>query len=406
DNSGLRQQARTMFLTCLPRCVSASLRGLRPCVRHRHHVVCSGLWVLPLVYGARAHLTALARHGPRPLASQHYRRRLGAASWCTQTWLWGVADQALPALPPPEHGRLSLGADSTLTGQRGATHPVAPTTRLSPPHPSVCGCRSVVLMGPGDVDRLPVDVARLRRPGAAGDQSDNALFRPLLQAFPRPAWCQEVIVVAAAADAARAHLAALQALGSWSVMALPRTRQVANGKARKDRVTPLPRWGDRQSRMPSGNGQRRRPCWGYAKRPRWRQLGAVTVVLSPCRRNEGPKPPKILVPHRPQTGPARQRVALSLRRWWGALLVQALKGVVGVGQPQGTNQVERVARSGAVAVMAYLFLRRLQAQHLPADRPWRAVQRQRRFAWEVLQEPCERSARQRAWKWLQRGKAA
>jgi hypothetical protein len=68
-----------MSLTSLPRRVSQCLRVLGPCVRHRHQLVCSGLLVLPLVYGERAHLQALARQGPAHLAYQHDRRLLCAA---------------------------------------------------------------------------------------------------------------------------------------------------------------------------------------------------------------------------------------------------------------------------------------------------------------------------------------
>jgi hypothetical protein len=87
DNSGIRQEAQTMVLSCLPRCVSECLRVLRPCFRHRHHLVFSWLLVLHLVYGERANLKALARHGPTQLAYQHYRRLLCAAYWCTKTLL-------------------------------------------------------------------------------------------------------------------------------------------------------------------------------------------------------------------------------------------------------------------------------------------------------------------------------
>jgi uncharacterized protein (DUF2249 family) len=68
-----------MSLTCLPSHVSQSLRVLGPCFRHRHQLAFSWLLVLPLLYGERANLKALARHGPRPLAYQHSRRLLCAA---------------------------------------------------------------------------------------------------------------------------------------------------------------------------------------------------------------------------------------------------------------------------------------------------------------------------------------
>jgi hypothetical protein len=78
SGSRIAQEARTRPLSCLPRRVSQCLRVLGPCLHHRHHLGFSWLAGLPLVYGERAHLRALARHGPAPLASQHYRRLLCA----------------------------------------------------------------------------------------------------------------------------------------------------------------------------------------------------------------------------------------------------------------------------------------------------------------------------------------
>jgi hypothetical protein len=124
-----------MSLTCLPRGVSQCLRVLGPCFHHRHQLIFSWLWVLHLVYGERANLKALARHGPSHLAYQQYRRLLCAAYWCTKTLLWWFAEQALQAFPPPENGILSLVGDSTLKGNRGSKHPVAQNTRLSQLHP-------------------------------------------------------------------------------------------------------------------------------------------------------------------------------------------------------------------------------------------------------------------------------
>jgi hypothetical protein len=140
-----------MSLTCLPRCVSECLRVLKPCFRHRHQLVFTWLLVVHLVDGERANLKALARHGPAHRAYYHDRRLLCAAHWCTKTWLWWFAEQALQAFPPPEDGHLYLVSDSTLKGQRGAKHPVAQTTRLSQYHPYVFSLRRVRLTAPWDV---------------------------------------------------------------------------------------------------------------------------------------------------------------------------------------------------------------------------------------------------------------
>ena len=163
----------------------------------------------------------------------------------------------------------------------------------------------------------------------------------------------------------------MQERGYWSVLARPRPWQFTHGKALNALVTHRPRWWYARIRVTPVNGQRRRTCWVYAKRVRRRHLGDVTVVLSTCRRNDGPKQTKILVTNRPDTVTARQ-----------------------------------MERSVAMAILAYLLLLRLQAKRMPADGPWSAFPRPRQLTWDVLQAPCERSAHQLARKWLQMGKAA
>jgi hypothetical protein len=228
----------------------------------------------------------------------------------------------------------------------------------------------------------------------------------MLQAFRRPAWCPELVVTAEAAYASRAKLALLQTRGSGYVRALPRTWKCANGQALTALVPPLPRWTYTQSRSPAVNPPRRRPCWVYAKRARLRHLGDVTVVLSKCRRNQGPKHTTSRVPHRPETVTAREGVGVYVRRWWVALLCKERKGVVGLGQHQVTQKPDRVERSVAVAIRAYLRLLKLRAKDVPADRPWSAFRLQRACAWEVVQAQGERSARPMARKWLQLGTVA
>jgi hypothetical protein len=61
---------------------------LEPCFHHRHRLVFRWLLVLPLLYGERANLKALARPGPPPLAYHlDGRLRCAAYGW-TKTRLW------------------------------------------------------------------------------------------------------------------------------------------------------------------------------------------------------------------------------------------------------------------------------------------------------------------------------
>jgi hypothetical protein len=188
-------------------------------------------------------------------------------------------------------------------------------------------------------------------------------------------------------------------------LAFPRTWKFSKGKSLQALVTHVPRWWSTQSRLPTAAG-RRRPFWIDAKAVRRRHLGHGTVVLSKCRRNDGPTQTNILVTHLPEMVPARQIVAISLRRWWVEVLFRALTGVVGLGQHQVTKQVGRVERSVAVASMAYLRLLKLRATDIPADRPGSAFSLQRALAWEMVQAQCERAARQMARKWRQTAQAA
>ena len=395
-----------MSLPCLPRCVTQCLGVVKPCFRHRHHLIFCWLLVLHIIYGQRANVQALARHGPTHLAYQHYRRLLCAAYWCSKTLLWWFAEQAMRAFPPPDDGLLYLIADSTLKGKRGAKHPVAHKTRLSQHHPYVFGFRVVVLLAHWHVYRIPVDCALVRRKGTPGYQPENVLFRQMLCDFRPPAWCREVIVVADAAYASRANMRLIQSLNYWYVFAIARSWKFEDGKSLKALVTHLPRWHYQRIRLPTVNGQRRRTFWVFAKRVQLRPLGDVTIVLSKCRQTDGPKHTKLLVTNLPDTVRARQIVAIYLRRWWAELLFRELKGVVGMGQHHVTKDVGRVERSLAISMMAYLLLLRLKAHQVPADRPWSAFALQRALAWELIEAQCTRSATRLARKWLQKPQAA
>jgi hypothetical protein len=221
--------------------------------------------------------------------------------------LWWVAAQALQVLPPPGAGLLYLVGARMLTGQPGAKHPVAHKTRLSQDHPDVFGFRIVLLMAQWDVYRIPVDVVLIRRQDDPDSQTETALFRQMLPELRRPTWGQEVVVTADAAYTSRANLATIQGLRYWYAMALPRGKYT-------------------RIRMPTVKTQRRRTFWVYTKRVRLRHLGPVIVVLSKCRRNDGPQQTKIRVTHRPETVTAREVVGVNLQRWWIELPCSPMAG--------------------------------------------------------------------------------
>lgn len=395
-----------MRLTRLPKSVSQYLRVLGPCFHNRHHLVFSWLLLLHMIYGREANLKALARKGPEHVAYWHYRRLLCAAYWCSKVLVWWFADQAIQAFPPPENGVLYMIGDSTHKEKQGKKHPVARKMRLSRSHPFIFGFRIVFLMAHWDVYRIPVDFELIRHKDDPNYRRENALFRQMLQRFRPPTWAKAVIVVADAAYASRANLILITQLGYWYVFAVARTWKFADGKMLKDLVTHLPRQYYQQTWVPAINGQRRRTFWVYSKRVELRHLGEVTIVLFKFRRNDGPKKVNIVVTNLPEEIAARQIVAIYLRRWSVELLFKELKGAMGLGQHQVTKKVDRVERSVAISVMAYLMLITLRAKEIPSGRPWSAFALQQAFASEVAEEQFERSVLQTARKWLRMGKVA
>jgi hypothetical protein len=91
--------------------------------------------------------------------------------------------------------------------------------------------------------------------------------------------------------------------------------------------------------------------------------------LSKKRRNDGPKATKILVTNLPDVT-ARQVVDVYRRRWTVELLMKELKGATGLGQHQVTKDPQRVERSVAMSVMAYLVIVKFPAQDIPKQGFW------------------------------------
>jgi Transposase DDE domain len=391
--------------TCLPKHVSNWLLVLRPMFRHRHHLVFCWLLVCQAIYQEKATLKGLARLAPRHIAEWHFRRLLTATYWNWRVLLWWFADQVIATLPPPQDGVCYLVVDSTLKEKTGQKHPLAKKGRLNEYAPYIFGLHMVVVMRHWGSYRIPVDVEIVRRKDQSHYRSENRLFRWMLVRFRRPAWAEMVVVVADAAFAATANLQLIQRRGYCFVMALARTWCVENGQALKDRVTHLPKKHYQRCWVPLDEPGRRRTYWTYTQRACLRHIGDVTIVLSKQRRNDGPKQTKILVTNLPDVR-ARQVVDVYRRRWSVELLIKELKGATGLGQHQVTKDPQRVERSVAMAVMAYLTIVKFRAKDIPEQGAWSLFTLKQNFTWELAQGQLERAADQRLRKVLQQRKAA
>jgi Transposase DDE domain len=103
---------------------------------------------------------------------------------------------------------------------------------------------------------------------------------------------------------------------------------------------------------------------------------------------------------------ARQVVDVYRRRWSVERLIKAWKGATGVGQQQVTKAPQRVERSRAMTVMAYLMMVTFHAHAIPKGSSWSILTRKRHFMWQLAQAQLERSVAQRLGKGLQERKAA
>jgi hypothetical protein len=383
-------------MTRLPEEVARLLVPLKPYFSYRHYLVFCWLLVAHLVCYEKATLQGLARYLPSHIAAWHLRRLVAAGRWQWEQVLEWLVSQALSAFPPPRDGVLYLVVDSTLKGKRTKQNPLAKKSRLNEYAPYTFGLHVVILIAQWEVYRVPLAFRLVKPKGSPGYQSENALFRAMLQEVILPAWCKTVVVVADAAYPSRANLQAIQARHWFFVIAFPRTWKLANGQHLRDLVPHLPIHHYRQVRVPSVvPTTRRRVFWTFAKRAELRQVGDVTVVLSRRRRNDSPKHTKLLVTNLPQAT-AHLTVALYLRRWPVELCIKELKGVVGLGQHQVTKDAARVERSVAVAIMAYLLLLRLRAKQIKPGRSWSAFTLKQELAWEWGARQLHRSARQEA----------
>jgi hypothetical protein len=315
-------------------------------------------------------------------------RMIRSGQWEAEAVVDDMATATLRALPPPADGVLYLIGDSTLKDKRGRKHPLGHMTRHSEHDPYTFGFEMVLLIARWGRVRVPIALAPMD-PEIKGHQ--NILFRQMLKDFVPPAWVKQVVVVADAGFAANATLHLITELHYTYVFAMPRTRKFTNGKHLRDLVHHLPKscYYRRASYKPDG---RRRDYWVFTRRATLHNLGDVTIVLSKKRRNDGPKGVKIIVTNLTE---ASTGAILSMYAWrWGVeVTIKELKSGLHLGQMQVTNDKERVTRSVALSVLAYLLLVRLYGKEEVATQAWSLFKLKERFIGEVAQEAVMRTER-------------
>jgi DDE superfamily endonuclease len=186
-------------ITRLPEEVARLLVPLKPYFSYRHYLVFCWLRVAHLGCFEKATVQALARHIPGQVAAWHLRRLLAAGRWQWARVVEWLVSEALAAFPPPRDGVLYLVVDSTRKEKRSKKNPLAKKGRLNEYAPYTVGLHVVILIAQWEVYRVPWAFRLVKPKGSQGYQSENALFREMLQEVILPAWGKKVVVVADAA---------------------------------------------------------------------------------------------------------------------------------------------------------------------------------------------------------------
>jgi hypothetical protein len=376
-------------LTCLPDKVAKFLYPFKRhfrCAQARHFLIFSWVLVMLIIDTGKATLTHISRLVPASIRYWALRRLLASGQWDGSALIRDLAQVTLALLPPPADGVLYLCADKTLKGKRGQKHPLAHKTGMNEYCGFTFGFEMVLLLASWGRYRVPVRLALIhpKHPGHA-----NILLPQMLRDFLPPKWAQQLVVLADAGMAANATFRLLQHKGYHYVFAISRTRKLTDGQQISHCVRYLPRSRYRRlaSYKPDG---RRADYWVYTRPASLNQVGDVTMIFSKPRRNQGPKKVKILVTNLTRVKTS-EILCIYARRWGVELTFKELKGGLHLGQMQVTGDPDRVARSVALSVLAYLLLVSWYARDKTLEKQFSLFQLKERFRTEVFQAQLSRN---------------
>ena len=381
-------------LTGIPVNVYNTLYKFKPvfrCAQARHFwVFC---WVLSalILDNGKGTLKELCQYLPPKLRYWTLMRRVRSGQWETEVLVSQMSRDVLNWLPAPADGVIHLSADKTRKDKRGRKHPLGLVTRESAHSPYHFGFEMVLLIASWNRYRIPIAIATMD-PKIKGHQ--NILFRHMLETVQLPSWVRQVRQVMVTADAgfaANKTFKLIQDKGWTYVFAIARTRKFTNGKYVSDLARHLPKscYSRRATYKPDG---RRCDYWVFQKRATLHNLGDVTLVLSKKRRNAGPKQVRLFVTN---LEGVKAGTILNLYAWrWGVeVTIKELKGGLHLGQMQVTRDADRVSRSVALSVCAYLLLVRLYGRDETPDQPWSLFRLKQRFSVDIMRDQINRTER-------------
>jgi len=181
-------------ITYLPVFVTVLFRGMPGMWKGRHRLMLCWLIVMQALFPGRKTLEEMARWTPGSITVWRLRRVLKAAYWDVHLLVTWWVEEALRTLPPPQDGTLYLVGDGSVKPKRGTKNPLAQKGRKSEHQPWFFGIRFALLIANWDIYRLPVAFRLIRVKTHPEYQTENALFREMVQRFVPPAWAKRVIV--------------------------------------------------------------------------------------------------------------------------------------------------------------------------------------------------------------------
>jgi hypothetical protein len=389
-------------VTYLPLCITILFRGMPGIWKSRHRLILCWLVFMQALYPGRKTLAELAHWPPAQVTTWRFRRVLKAAYWDIHLLVEWWVQEALHTLPPPKDGTMYLVGDGSHKPKRGTQNSLAQKGRKSEYQPWFFGIRFVLLIANWDVYRLPVAFRLIRPKSHPAYQSENALFRAMVERFVPPTWAKRVIVEGDAAYGSQENMQMVLKRDAddparrWGfVFAIARTWKTVEDKAIKDLVTHLPRIYYQRIRVPRLPGTKGcQTFWVYSTRLCLRHVGDVTVVLSKKGRNVGPKHTKILVTNLDEWIP-RQVVSAYQRRWPVEQINRELKTDLGLGAHQVRGEEGRIEKSFGIAVLAYLLLIRACHQEILPGTSWSIAQLQHALRLRIITNQVEHNVKTR-----------
>jgi transposase len=244
----------------------------------------------------------------------------------------------------------------------------------------------VILLVSWGTYRIPVAIEVID-PNIKGHQ--NILFREMLERFNPPKWARSVIVEVDSGFSSNQNIKAIEKKKYYYVCAIPRTRKFTNDKYVKDLVKHLPK--NHYHRVATRKlGGRRKDYWVYSNRAKLNGLGEVTILLSKRRLNDAPKNVKIIVTNLKAATEAEILTHFA-QRWTIEVAIKELKSGLHLGQMQVTRDPERIKKSVALSVAAYLLLVHLYGGKEREKQGMSLFKLKQRFTAEVYEEALEQS---------------